>query len=86
MSTLPSPGPSSGPSSGRLAYDDAATPDQMSLDARAARAALGVAPATEPGPFPLGELTPGVPKRGEIEIPAAAARLAAALHLQLDGD
>ena len=86
MSTVPSSGPSSGPSSARLAYDDPATPAQMSLDARAVRAALRAAPEIQARSFPLGEFTPEVPKRGEIEIPEAAARLAAALHLQLDGD
>jgi hypothetical protein len=74
------------PPSGRLAYDDAATPDQMHLDARAAQAALRVSRVIGAGSYRLGELAPEVAKRGEIEIPVAAARLAAALNLQLDGD
>jgi hypothetical protein len=63
----------------RLAYDDPATPAEMGTDALAALTALGWLPAAA-------YLPREVPKRGDVEIPAAAARLAAALHLQLDGD
>jgi hypothetical protein len=74
------------PSSGRLAYDDLATPAQMSRDARAVRAAMRAASSDPTEPFALGCFTQAAAKRGEIEVPEAAARLAAALHLQLDGD
>ncbi|CAI9419610.1 hypothetical protein [Nocardioides sp. T2.26MG-1] len=73
MSTEPTPG--------RLAYDDPATPAEMSRDCEAVRAALRPAPSIHYADFPR-----EVPKRGEIEISAAAARIAGALNLQLDGD
>jgi hypothetical protein len=63
----------------RLAYDDPATPAEMGTDALATLTALGWVPSAV---YQSRE----VPKRGEVEIPTAAARLAAALHLQLDGD
>jgi hypothetical protein len=71
----------------RLAYDDPATPAEMSADCRAAQAALGW-PATTIQPLldERDDLGREAPKRGEIEITAAAARLAGALNLQLDGD
>jgi hypothetical protein len=66
----------------RLAYDDHATPAEMSRDCRAVSAAL-----LRPAPsIHYDELPREVPKRGELAIPAAAARLAAALNLQLDGE
>lgn len=64
---------------GRLAYDDPSTPAQMGADALAVLTSLGW--VTSPGYVPR-----EVGKRGEIEVPAAAARLAAALNLQLDGE
>ena len=51
----------------------------MGADALAVMTSLGWVPS--PGYVPR-----EVGKRGEIEIPAAAARLASALHLQLDGE
>jgi hypothetical protein len=75
----------------RLAYDDAATPAEMSADCqavgrnlhleRAARAAVAPAPSIHFEDYPR-EVT----KRGEIKISEAAARIAAAMNLQLDGD
>jgi hypothetical protein len=75
----------------RLAYDDAATPAEMSADCRevgrnlaferAARAAVQPAPSIHFEDFPR-----EVAKRGEIRISEAAARIAGALNLQLDGD
>jgi hypothetical protein len=74
----------------RLAYDDPASPAEMRADCRAvgeslrlrraARAALGPAPSI------LFEDYPRELAKPEIEISEAAARLAGALHLQLDGD
>ncbi len=74
----------------RLAYDDPASPEEMRADCqavgerlhleRAARAAVRTAPSLYFEDFPR-----EVPKR-QIEISAAAARLAGALNLQLDGD
>ena len=65
----------------RLAYDDPATPAEMSADCRAAAAAL-----RRPAPSIRFEDYPQeLPKR-EIAISEATARLAAALHLQVDGD
>ena len=64
----------------RVAYDDASSPDQMSLDCAAVRAALRPAPSIRYEDYPREVAKPG------IEIPEAAARLAAALNLQLDGD
>jgi hypothetical protein len=66
----------------RLAYDDPATPAEMTRDCRAASAALHrQAPSIHYDDFPR-----EAPKRGELAIPAAAARLAAAMNLQLDGE
>jgi hypothetical protein len=52
----------------------------MALDCAAVRAALRPAPSIRYEDYPR-----EVPKP-RIEIPVAAARLAAALHLQLDGE
>ena len=81
--------PDTGPAL-RLAYDDASTPAEMHADCRAvgerlrleraARAAVRPAPSIHFEDFPQEVAKP------EIEVSAAAARLAAALHLQLDGD
>ena len=65
----------------RLAYDDASTPAEMRADCLAAQAALAL-----PLTAAAGRLSHEQPKRAEIEIPAAAARLARAINLQLDGD
>jgi hypothetical protein len=74
----------------RRAYDDPATPAEMHADARrvhevlrlerAARTAVQPAPSIHFEDYPR-----ELPKR-EIEISEAAARLAGALNLQLDGD
>lgn len=66
---------------GRLAYDDLTSPSDMTRDCEAVRAALRPAPSIHYADFPR-----EIPKRGEIEFSAAAARLAGALNLQLDGD
>ena len=65
----------------RLAYDDASTPSDMRADCLAVQASL-----TQPLTAAAVRLSQEQPKRAEIEIPAAAARLAGALNLQLDGD
>jgi len=75
----------------RLAYDDAATPAEMSADCSAARAALhlerAARAAVRPAPSLHFEDYPReVGKRGEIEISEAAARIARSLNLQVDGD
>ncbi len=57
---------------GRLAYDDPSTPSEMGTDALATLTALGWVPAT----YTPREAT----KRGEIEIPEAATRLARAIY------
>jgi hypothetical protein len=62
----------------RLAYDDPSTPAEMGTDALATLTALGWLPSS----YVPREST----KRGEIEIPEATARLAAAMNLQLDGE
>lgn len=74
----------------RLAYDDAATPEEMRADCRAVgenlhleRAARAVA---RPAPSLYFEDFPREQPKREIQISAAAARLAGALNLQLDGD
>ena len=59
----------------RLAYDDPATPAEMGADCRAVQAALTL-PLTVAARDLAGEQT----KRAEIDIPAAAARLAAAIY------
>jgi hypothetical protein len=64
----------------RVAYDDASSPSQMTRDCVAVRAALRPAPSIRYEDYPREVAKP------RIEIPAAAARLAAALHLQLDGE
>ena len=64
--------------SGRLAYDDAESPAEMGTDALAVLTSLGWVPTT----YRPREVT----KRGEIQIPEAAARLARAINLQLDGE
>ena len=65
----------------RLAYDDPASPAEMSADCRAVQAALA-----RPLAAAAVRLSQEQDKRAEIEIPEAAVRLAGALHLQLDGD
>lgn len=78
------------PRAPRLAYDDPATPEEMCADCRAVgknlhleRAARTIA---RPAPSLYFEDYPReLPKR-DIEISVAAARLAGALNLQLDGD
>jgi len=63
----------------RLPYADAATPSQMTIDARATLHRLDLAaPSLRFEDFPTDR-----PKR-EIEISEAAARLAGSLHLHLD--
>ena len=64
----------------RLAYDDLSTPAEMAADGRAAQASL-----TRPLAVAARDLAREQPKRG-IEISDAAARLAGAMNLQLDGD
>ena len=64
----------------RLAYDDASTPAEMSADCRAAQAALA---------WPVHAAAARLAReqgKQSIEIPEAAARLAGALNLQIDGD
>ncbi|WP_395694836.1 hypothetical protein [Nocardioides sp.] len=56
----------------RLAYDDLSTPSEMGTDALAVLTSLGWVPA----PYRPRE----VAKRGEIEVPEAAARLARAIY------
>ncbi len=58
--------------SSRLAYDDLSTPAEMGTDAIATLTALGWVPST----YTPREAT----KRGEIEIPEAASRLARAIY------
>lgn len=65
----------------RLAYDDASTPAEMRADCQAVQIAL-----TRPLTAAADRLSQEQSKRAEIEVPAAAARLASALNLQLDGD
>lgn len=64
----------------RLAYDDASTPAEMTADCLAAQAALA-----HPVRAAAARLAQEQGKR-DIAIPEAAARLAAALNLQLDGE
>ena len=68
-------------SDARLAYEDLSTPAEMGADCRAARAALA-----QPLAAAADALSREQPKRAEVEVPLAAARLAAALNLQLDGE
>jgi hypothetical protein len=67
-------------STARLAYDDLSTPAEMHDDCRAVRASL-----TRPLAAAAIELSREQRKPG-IEISAATARIAGALHLQVDGD
>jgi hypothetical protein len=73
----------------RLAYDDAATPQQMSADCRATGDHLRLGRAAEvavSGRRPsldYADYPREVPKRG-IRVSEAAARIANALHLHLD--
>ena len=74
----------------RRAYDDPATPAEMRADARRVHEVLhlerAALTAVQPAPsIYLEDYPRELPKR-EIEISEAAARLAGALHLQLDGD
>jgi hypothetical protein len=74
----------------RRAYDDPSTPEEMYADARAVHEVLhlerAARTAVQPAPSIYFEDYPReLPKR-EIDISEAAARLAGALHLQLDGD
>ena len=59
----------------RLAYDDASTPAEMQADCLAVQAAL-----TRPLSAAAGRLAQEQPKRAEIDVPAAAARLAGAIY------
>jgi hypothetical protein len=59
----------------RLAYDDAATPAEMRADCLAVQASL-----TRPLAAAASRLSHEQPKRAEIEVPAAAARLAQAIY------
>jgi hypothetical protein len=74
----------------RLAYDDPATPAEMRADCRAAGENLhlerAVRAVARPAPSLYFEDFPRELPKPEIEISAAAARLAGALNLQLDGD
>ena len=65
----------------RLAYDDLSTPAEMTADCVAAQAALA-----RPLAAAARDLSLEQAKAGEIEVPEAAAHLARALHLQLDGE
>jgi hypothetical protein len=65
----------------RLAYDDPSTVAEMTSDCRAAQVAL-----TRPLRAEARRLGREAPKPAGLDVPAAAARIAAALHLQLDGD
>ena len=65
----------------RLAYDDASTPAEMGADCLAVQAAL-----TRPLTAAARDLSREQPKAAELEIPEAAARLARAMNLQLDGE
>ncbi|GAA4366809.1 hypothetical protein [Nocardioides caricicola] len=64
----------------RLAYDDLSTPAEMAADGLAVQASL-----TRPLTVAARDLAREQPKRG-IEISEAAARLAGAMNLQVDGD
>jgi hypothetical protein len=65
----------------RLAYDDPSTPAELDADCRAAQAAL-----TGPLRVAARELGREQPKRADLDVPLAAARIAAAMHLQVDAD
>jgi len=64
----------------RLPYDDPSTPAEMAADGLAVQATL-----TRPLTAAARDLSREQSKRG-IEISEAAARLAGAMNLQLDGD
>jgi hypothetical protein len=66
----------------RLPYDDAASTEQMSADAR--KAAAVVAALRRPAPSIRYEDFPREVPKPTIEVSRAAARLAAALQLHLD--
>ena len=66
----------------RLPYDDAASTEQMSADAR--KAAAVVAALRRPAPSIRYEDFPREVRKPTIEVSEAAARLAAALHLHVD--
>ena len=72
----------------RLAYDDAATPQEMSADCRALgrdpRFQQAAKAAVEPAPSLHFEDYPREVGKREIRISDAATRLANALHLHLD--
>jgi len=65
----------------RLAYDDLSTPTEMGADCLAVQAAL-----TRPLAAAARDLAREQTKTGGVEVPEAAARLARALNLQLDGE
>ena len=73
---------------GRLAYDDAATPQEMSADCRAVgqqlRLQRAAAAAVQPAPSIHFEDYPSEVGKREIRVSDAAARIANALHLHLD--
>jgi len=64
----------------RLAYEDPSTPAEMAADGLAVQATL-----TRPLTAAVRDLSREQSKR-DIEISEAAARLAGAMNLQLDGD
>jgi hypothetical protein len=66
----------------RLPYDDAASTEQMSADAR--KAAAVVAALRRPAPSIRYEDFPREVPKPTIEVSEAAARVAAALQLHLD--
>jgi hypothetical protein len=68
----------------RLAYDDLSSPAEMSADCVAVQAMQ--AALTRPLAAAARDLSREQAKRGEIQVPEAAARLARAMHLQLDGE
>lgn len=66
----------------RLPYDDAASTEQLTADAR--RAAVVLAALRRPAPSIRYEDYPREMAKPTIEVSEAATRLAAALHLHLD--
>ena len=72
----------------RLAYDDASTPEEMSVDCRAAgenlRLRRAAAAAVRPAPSIHFDEYPREVGKRDIRVSDAAARLANALHLHLD--
>lgn len=87
MSTAKHPVPRS-TRPGRLPYDDAATPQEMSADARAVgqhlRLQAAAAAAAQPAPSIHFEDYPTEVTKRDIRVSDAAARIANALHLHLD--